>query len=107
MKDTTDHEKLIGTSEYKQFCSIIEIVMVTFENLRYNDKKPAEKSLSELHDLITPVSATPLVLKVESAVNSEKFTEEIIEIVRDYLAENEKTLNKLNDALYIMRQQHL
>lgn len=99
IKDTTDREKLVDTSEYKQFCSIIETVIVTFENLRYNDKKPAEKAPRGLHDLITPLSATPLVLKVESAANSGKSTEEIIETVRDYAAENEKTLNELNDRL--------
>lgn len=99
IKDTTDREKLVDTIEYKQFCKIIETVILTLENLRYSDKKPKEKEPRGLHDLIEPLSAAPLVSKIEYAINNGKSANEIIETVRDYAADNEKNLNELNERL--------
>lgn len=99
IKDTTDREKLVDTIEYKQFCKIIETVILTLENLRYSDKKPKEKEPRGLQDLIEPLSAAPLVSKIEYAINNGKSADEIIETVRDYAADNEKNLNELNERL--------
>ena len=99
IKDTTDREKLVDTAEYKQFCKVVETVIVTLENLRYLDKKPKEKAPRGLNDLIAPLSATPLVSRLEYEIGSGKDTEHLIETVRDYAAENEKTLSELNERL--------
>ncbi len=81
-----------------QFCKEIETIILTFENLRYIDKKPETKPKG-LNDLITPLSAAPLVAKIEEAVNDGKTTHDIVETIRDYAAENEKSLAVLNDRL--------
>ena len=44
IKDTTDREKLVDTPEYKQFCKVVESIIITLEDLRYTDKKPAGKN---------------------------------------------------------------
>ncbi len=99
IKDTTDREKLVDTPEYKQFCAIIETIILNFENLRYIDKKPAKKEPRGLNDLIAPLSAAPLVAQIEDAISVGKTTDDIIETVRDYAAENEKSLIALNERL--------
>lgn len=99
IKDTTDREKLVDTPEYKQFCKAIETIISLLEDMRYGDKKPAEKAPRSLNDLISPLSATPLVSKVEEAAEKGKTASEILEAVRDYAAENEKTLGELNERL--------
>lgn len=104
IKDTTDREKLVDTQEYKQFCKIVETVILTLENLRYADKKPAEKSPRCLNDLIAPLSAAPLISKMEAVIYNGSNPEQIMETVRDYAAENEKTLNELNERLIYYAQ---
>ena len=99
IKDTTDREKLVDTPEYNQFCKAIESIISLLENLRYDDKKAPEKAPRGLNDLISPLSATPLVAKIEEAAEKGKSTDEILEAVRDYAAENEKTLGELNERL--------
>lgn len=99
IKDTTDREKLVDTQEYKQFCKVIETVVLTFENLRYEDKKPADRAPKGLSNLISPLSANPLVIQLEDEINKGNSTEQLIETVRDFAAENEKTLSELNERL--------
>lgn len=99
IKDTTDREKLVDTIAYKQFCKVVETIISTLEDLRYSDKKPAEKSPRGLNDLISPLSAMPLVSKLENDLNKGNNSEQLIETVRDYAAENEKTLSELNERL--------
>ena len=101
IKDTTDREKLVDTIEYKQFCKIIETVIVTLENQRFIDKAPKVTPVKKkgLNDLISPLSTAPLVSKIEEAVNEGKNSEQILDTVRVYAEENEKTLIELNDRL--------
>ena len=101
IKDTTDREKLVDTLEYKQFCKIIETIIITLENQRYIDKTPKDNHTKRkgLNDLITPLSTAPLVSKIEEAVNEGQNTEQILDTVRVYAEENEKTLIELNDRL--------
>ena len=101
IKDTTDREKLVDTLEYKQFCRIVESIIVIFENLRYIDKTPipAVPERKGLNDLISPLSTVELVSKLEDAVNEGHNAEQLLETVRDYAAESEKALLQLNDRL--------
>ena len=101
IKDTTDREKLVDTVEYKQFCRIVESVIVTFENLRYIDKTPtpATSGRKGLNDLISPLSTVELVSKLEDAVSEGHNAQHLLETVRDYAAESEKALSQLNDRL--------
>lgn len=99
IKDTTDREKLVDTVEYHQFCKLVETIISTLEDLRYSDKKPAEKTPRGLSDLITPLSAMPLVSKLENELSKGSNSEQLIEEVRNYAAENEKTLSELNERL--------
>lgn len=99
IKDTTDREKLVDTIAYKQFCKVVETIISTLEDLRYSDKKPTEKGPRGLNDLISPLSAMPLVSKLENDLNKGNNAEQLIETVRDYAAENEKTLSELNERL--------
>ena len=99
IKDTTDREKLVDTQEYKQFCRAVETVISTLEDLRYNDKKPPEKTPKGLNDLISPLSAYPLVSKLEDEISKGNNSKQLIETVRDYAAENEKTLCELSERL--------
>lgn len=99
IKDTTDREKLVDTKEYKQFCRIIESIISTLESLRYADKKPIEKQPKGLSDLMSPLSANPLVAKLEDEVERGQTSEKLLDTVRDYAAENEKTLTELNERL--------
>ncbi len=101
IKDTTDREKLVDTLEYKQFCKIIETIIITLENQRYIDKTPKDTHTKRkgLNDLITPLSTAPLVSKIEEAVSEGQNTEQILDTVRVYAEENEKTLIELNDRL--------
>ena len=101
IKDTTDREKLVATEEYKQFCKTAETILMTLENLRFSDKqetpdKPKEKVLTEL---ISPLSTAPLLIQLEEAVKSGHNTEQILETVREYDAQNEKSLVELNERL--------
>ena len=104
IKDTTDREKLVDTIEYKQFCKIIETIIVTLENLRFLDKMPNEKKASSMSDLISPLSSAELVQKVEEDVKSGKTKEEILETVQEYAANNEKILGELNERLIYYAQ---
>lgn len=102
IKDTTDREKLVDTTEYKQFCKIVETVIVTLENLRYIDRLPnSTKTQTKrgLNDLISPLSTVALVTKLEDAVNDGQNAVQLLETVRDYASESEKALNELNDRL--------
>ena len=99
IKDTTDREKLVDTPEYKQFCRIVETIISTLEDLRYSDKKPPEKAPKGLNDLISPLSAIPLVSKLEDEISKGNTPDQLIETVRDYAAENEKTLTELSERL--------
>ncbi|MBE6892924.1 MAG: sensor histidine kinase [Ruminococcaceae bacterium] len=102
IKDTTDREKLVDTTEYKQFCRIVETVIVTFEDLRYIDRSPSSDKHSEkkgLSDLISPLSTEKLVLKLEDAVNEGQNAVQLLDTVRDYASESEKALNELNNRL--------
>lgn len=104
IKDTTDREKLVDTVEYKQFCKIIETIIITLENLRFSDKMPNEKKASSMSDLIAPLSSAELVQKVEEDVKSGKTKEEILETVQEYAANNEKILGELNERLIYYAQ---
>ncbi|OPX88157.1 sensor histidine kinase [Pelotomaculum sp. PtaB.Bin117] len=100
IRDTTDREKLVDTKEYKQFCRIIETVISILENLRNSDKKPAQSAdKPTLSDLISPLSVTTLVEKVEDAVKKGRDSEHILEVVRDFSADTEKNLWELHDRL--------
>ena len=103
IKDTTDREKLVDTIEYKQFCKIIETILVTLENLRFLDKTP-EKKAGSMSDLISPLTSAGLVQKVEEDVKSGKTKEEILETVQEYAANNEKILGELNERLIYYAQ---
>ena len=99
IRDTSDREKLVDTLEYKQFRTVIETIISTFEDLRFSDRKTPEKNPKGLNDLISPLSAVPLVSKLEDEINKGNTPEQLIETVRDYAAENEKTLNELSERL--------
>jgi len=92
---------LVDTVEYKQFCKIIQTVIVTFENLRYVDKQPAKKTPTKkgLSDLISPLSTVELVSKLEDAATDGQNVEQLLETVRNYASESEKALIELNDRL--------
>lgn len=104
IKDTTDREKLVDTVEYKQFCKIIETIIITLENYRFSDKMPNEKKAGSICDLIAPLSSAELVQKVEEDVKSGKTKEEILETVQEYAANNEKILGELNERLVYYAQ---
>ena len=99
IKDTTDREKLVDTPEYKQFRKVVETVISTFEDLRFTDRKAPEKKPKGLNDLISPLSAVQLVSKLEDEICKGNTPEQLIETVRDYAAENEKTLTELSERL--------
>lgn len=101
IKDTTDREKLVDTIEYKQFCKIVETVIVVFEQLRYNDKSSAtnEPTKKGLNDLISPLSTVSLVSKLEDAVFEGHNAEQLLETIKEYASESEKALSELNDRL--------
>lgn len=104
IKDTTDREKLVDTLEYKQFCKAVESIISVLENLRYSDKKPIEKNPRVLNDLISPLSAMPLVSALEDELKSGSSKEQLLETVRDFAAENEKTLGELSERLIYYAQ---
>lgn len=101
IKDTTDREKLVDTTEYKQFCKIIETIIMTLENHRFIDKGSDSKEIKRkgLSDLISPLSTVPLVSRLEDAVNDGRNTEQLLDEVRNYAEESEKTLVELNERL--------
>ena len=99
IKDTTDREKLVDTPEYGEFCRIIETIILTLENQRYADKQPKEKKSKGLSDLISPLSADALVNELEQAVSEGKSADLLLETVKDYAAENQKSLFELNERL--------
>ena len=101
IKDTTDRESLVDTTEYKQFCKIVEIVILTFENLRNFDRISSSKKSNKkgLSDLISPLSTNELVSKLEDAVNDGQNSLQMLETVRDYASESEKALIELNERL--------
>ena len=99
IKDTTDREKLVDTAEYGEFCRIIETIILTLENQRYADKQPKEKKQKGLSDLISPLAADALVSELEQAVSEGKSADHLLEAVKDYAAENQKSLFELNERL--------
>ena len=100
IKDTTDREKLVDTTEYKQFCRLLETIISALENNRNVDKSGDTKSKkATLSDLIAPLSAQRFQQEIESMVQSGASSERILDVVRSYSADTEKNLDILNDRL--------
>ena len=100
IKDTTDREKLVDTIEYQQFSRIVETIIGQIENLRNIDKENLDQpDRDSLTSLIAPLSAQELVNKIEEAVGRGEQYEDILNYVREYSAENEKSLVTLQTRL--------
>lgn len=105
LKDTTDREKMVDTVEYQQFCLVVRTIVSQLENLRNIERKDnAPVKRRGLVDLISPLDTTNLVSKVEIMVNEDRNSGEILEAVREYSADAEKTLSELNDRLIYYAQ---
>lgn len=105
LKDTTDREKLVDTEEFKQFCKLAETIISTLENHRNIDK------IDNLHfkertlvNLLAPLSASTLESNLELMMQEGKGTEDILDAVREYRENSEKTLNELNERLIYYAQ---
>lgn len=100
IKDTTDREKLVDTTEYKQFCRLLETIISALENNRNIDKagdtKPKKATLS---DLIAPLSTQRFEREIESMVQSGASGDRILDAVRSYSADTAKNLDILNERL--------
>lgn len=103
IRDTTDREKLVDTNEYKQFINILNCVIAVFQRERLNDRVEGKKKES-LTDIIAPLSAKPLVDKIETAIKEGKDSDVIFNYVKDYEKSNSKQLNELNDRLIYYAQ---
>ena len=100
IRDTTDREKLVDTLEYSQFAKIVETIVSQLQNLRVSDKKDDRQPLKpSINNLMAPLSAQNLVLKIETAVERGEKSEDILDYVREYSSENEKGLNSLQKRL--------
>lgn len=105
LKDTTDREKLVDTEEYKQFCRAAESVISVLENNRNIDKRQNSPiKYPTLTDLLSPLSPTALESKVELMIKNGSNSEEILDIIHEYSADTENSLNELNDRLIYYAQ---
>lgn len=103
IKDTTDREKLADTPEYRQFENIILSIISTLQNERTLDKT-TQVPKTTLTDIIAPLSSKTLVANIERAIDEGQPTEQILNYVQKYDAQNEEQLNKLNDRLVYYAQ---
>ena len=99
VKDTTDREKLVDTVEYNQFCRVVETIISRLEDLRHADKTPIEKGPKTLKDLIGPISAKDVADRLEDEADRGAEPEKLVEIVREYAEETERTLQDLSERL--------
>ncbi len=97
LKDTTDREKLVDTVEYKQFCFILETIIIQLENLRNRDKSTAKKP-GKIIDLLSPINPSELDNRVEELVREGK-NEEVIDFVHEYSANAEKSIGELKERM--------
>lgn len=105
LKDTTDREKMVDTPEYKQFCSAVETIISTLENNRNIDrKKNIPVANPTLTDLLSPLSPSTLESKVELMVKEGSNAEDLLDTIREYSADTEKSLIELNDRLIYYAQ---
>ncbi len=97
LKDTTDREKLVDTAEYKQFCYILETMIIQLENLRNRDRVVAKKP-GKIIDLIAPIDPSALESRVEELVKNGQ-GDEAVEAVREYSANAEKSIGELKERM--------
>lgn len=97
LKDTTDREKLVDTAEYKQFCSILETLIIQLENLRNRDRVVAKKP-GKLVDLIAPIDPSAMESRVEELVKNGQ-SDEAVEVVHEYSANAEKSIGELKERM--------
>lgn len=97
LKDTTDREKLVDTTEYKQFCYILETLIIQLENLRNRDRVIAKRP-GKLVDLIAPIDPVGLESRVEELVKNGQ-SDEIVETVHEYSANAEKSIGELKERM--------
>ncbi len=97
LKDTTDREKLVDTDEYRQFCYILETVIIQLENLRSRDRVNVNAP-AKLLDLITPLDPAELDAKVEELIKNGQ-EDDAIEAVHEYRANAEKSIGQLKERM--------
>lgn len=97
LKDTTDREKLVDTTEYKQFCYILETLIIQLENLRNRDRVFAKRP-GKLVDLIAPIDPVGLESRVEELVKNGQ-SDEVVEAVHEYSANAEKSIGELKERM--------
>lgn len=102
IKDTTDREKLVDNIEYAQFIRAIYNIVGVLESERLKDRTPAKKS--NISDLMSPLSSKNLLLEATESVKDGKSATDILNIIKNYDIENEKSLDMLNNRLIYYAQ---
>ena len=105
LMDTTDREKLVDTEEYKQFCRVVESIILTLENKRNMDRQSnVPIKAPTLTELFTPLSPSRLESKVEMMVQSGQNAQDILGAIHEYREDAEKGFDELNNRLVYYAQ---
>lgn len=103
IRDTTDREKLVDTIEYQQFVQVVNDIIDKLQSERTKDRIDQQKR-ANLNDLISPLSAKPLLEKAEYAASRGTSANAIVGYIKEYHEKNEKSLEQLNTRLIYYAQ---
>jgi len=100
IRDATNREKLVKTSEYDQFIRILLNLIGKLEDLRDHDRQTnIDPGKPTLKDVFADISAEDLVKRVENAVAQGESSKLILKYVQDFGSQNKKGLDDLQERL--------
>ncbi|WP_333652609.1 sensor histidine kinase [Lacrimispora sp.] len=102
IKDTTDREKLVDTTEYQQFIQILYDIVDKLQVERMKDH--LEEKRATINDLITPLSSKDLLNRATLAAAKGSDVNTIVKYIEEYDEKNERNLTDLSRRLVYYAQ---